>query len=134
MKIGLPLLLFLLFVTSISAQLPRVMLRNYTTDQGLASSEVQKIYQDHLGYQWIGTDNGISCFNGYEFKNYGPLDGLEDPVVLQIDEDTYNSLWVCTLSGRLFKKVGNRFIPHPKNKEIVEKTKGKNVQSLYSQG
>ena len=134
MKIGLPLLLFLLLSVSISAQLPRVMLRNYTTDQGLASSEVQKIYQDHLGYQWIGTDNGISCFNGYEFKNYGPLDGLEDPVVLQIDEDTYNSLWVCTLSGWLFKKVGNRFIPHSKNKEIVEKTKGKNVQSFMIDG
>ncbi len=111
-------------------QAPKVMLRNYSSEHGLPSSEVHKIYEDCTGYQWIGTDNGISCFNGYSFRNFGPLDGLEDPVVLQIQEDSRNALWICSMSGRLYCKTGTKFVAHPANKMILEQVQGKTVQSF----
>lgn len=121
--------IFLLLTIPLVAQLPRVMLRNYNTDHGLASSESYIVFQDHLGYQWIGTDNGVSCFNGYEFKNFGSLDGLDDPVVTHFGEDQNKTLWACTLSGRLYRKDGNKFVAHPLNSLIVEKS-GYFVQSF----
>ena len=37
---------------------------------------------------WFGTDNGLSRFDGYEFKNYSAIEGLVDPVVFDILEDS----------------------------------------------
>ncbi len=117
MKRLLVCLTFTLLCVPLWGQAPKVMLRNYSSEHGLPSSEVHKIYEDCNGYQWIGTDNGVSCFNGYSFRNFGPLDGLEDPVVSQIQEDSRNALWICSMSGRLYCKTGTKFVAlHPANK------------------
>jgi class 3 adenylate cyclase/ligand-binding sensor domain-containing protein/predicted metal-dependent HD superfamily phosphohydrolase len=42
----------------------------YTIEDGLPQSYIETIYQDDGGYLWIATQDGISKFNGYEFKNY----------------------------------------------------------------
>ena len=42
----------------------------YTIEDGLPQSYVETIYQDEGGYLWIATQDGISKFNGYEFKNF----------------------------------------------------------------
>lgn len=42
----------------------------YTIEDGLPQSYIETIYQDKGGYLWIATQDGISKFNGYEFKNY----------------------------------------------------------------
>ena len=39
-------------------------------EQGLASSVVQDIIQDQQGYIWVATEDGLSRFDSYEFKNY----------------------------------------------------------------
>ncbi|MDX1629492.1 MAG: triple tyrosine motif-containing protein, partial [Fulvivirga sp.] len=44
--------------------------RYITTRDGLASGFVGHIYQDHRGYVWISTVNGLSKYNGYDFVNY----------------------------------------------------------------
>ncbi|MGB1295282.1 MAG: histidine kinase [Flavobacteriales bacterium] len=41
---------------------------HYTVNEGLSHDITYKIDQDHQGYIYIGTDNGISKFNGYEFE------------------------------------------------------------------
>lgn len=42
----------------------------YTIDDGLPQSYIGTIFQDPDGYLWVATQDGISKFNGYEFKNY----------------------------------------------------------------
>ncbi|MEN0004139.1 MAG: two-component regulator propeller domain-containing protein, partial [Bacteroidota bacterium] len=61
--------------------------RHYTIDDGLPSSEVFDILQDRQGYIWLSTDNGISRFDGYAFRNFNSAEGLGDPVVFNIKED-----------------------------------------------
>jgi len=58
--------------------------------------------QDNDGYMWFGTDNGLSRFDGYEFKNFGPAEGLKNVVIfdLKIDED--GKLWILTMSGNIY--------------------------------
>jgi signal transduction histidine kinase/ligand-binding sensor domain-containing protein len=75
--------------------------RNYSTAQGLPSSEVYDIYQDKSGFMWFSTDNGIVRFDGSEFRLYHVKDGLTDPVVFGFQEDDDGRVWFRTYSGKL---------------------------------
>ncbi|MFY9225061.1 MAG: two-component regulator propeller domain-containing protein [Blastocatellia bacterium] len=44
--------------------------RNYTTQDGLANNLVIDLLQDKSGKIWIGTGDGVSCYDGAKFKNY----------------------------------------------------------------
>ncbi|MGB0933203.1 MAG: ligand-binding sensor domain-containing protein [Lishizhenia sp.] len=48
----------------------------YSNNEGLPQSQVTSINQDSTGYLWIGTLGGLSRFNGSEFRNYTPENGL----------------------------------------------------------
>lgn len=48
----------------------QLLFRNYTVAEGLPSSTVRAITQDRQGYLWFGTKNGLSRFDGYQFKNF----------------------------------------------------------------
>src|SRR5687768_17511630 len=37
---------------------------------GLSSSNIYSIIQDHNGFMWIGTVNGLNRYDGYEYKVY----------------------------------------------------------------
>jgi signal transduction histidine kinase/ligand-binding sensor domain-containing protein/DNA-binding response OmpR family regulator len=56
-----------------------VIVRRYTTADGLPSSSVLKIIDTGDGYFWISTYNGLSRFDvaGKTFKNYYQSDGLQ---------------------------------------------------------
>lgn len=61
---------FLLFVTSSLFAQPICEVKEFSTKDGLAQSIVTGITQDHKGFLWISTWNGINKFDGYSFKNY----------------------------------------------------------------
>ena len=54
-------------------QLP---LKSYTTADGLPSDRVHCILSDSRGFLWMGTEDGLSRFDGYGFRNIGTADGL----------------------------------------------------------
>ena len=35
--------------------------------QGLSQENVSDIYQDRLGFIWIGTEDGLNLYDGYSF-------------------------------------------------------------------
>lgn len=37
---------------------------------GLTTSKINTIFQDKVGYIWIGTDNGVNRYDGYKIYNY----------------------------------------------------------------
>lgn len=41
-----------------------------TVDKGLAHSDAMAVSQDSNGFIWIGTNNGINRYDGYELKKY----------------------------------------------------------------
>lgn len=61
-------LIFLLLSFQIKAQ--QILFKNYTVADGLPSATVRAITQDAQGYMWFGTKNGLSRFDGYQFKNF----------------------------------------------------------------
>ena len=62
-------ILFLLsiFMSTVSAQQKRLHFKHLTTDDGLSSSTVIDILQDHLGFMWIGTYGGLNRYDGFNF-------------------------------------------------------------------
>ncbi|MGC4058836.1 MAG: two-component regulator propeller domain-containing protein [Chitinophagaceae bacterium] len=67
---------------------------HYTINNGLASNTIYDIYKDPEGFFWLGTDKGISRFNGLTFENFTTADGLSDnecfffrPGTLQASKD-----------------------------------------------
>ncbi len=42
----------------------------YSVDEGLPDRQVNSIIQDEAGFLWLGTPNGLSRFDGYEFLTF----------------------------------------------------------------
>ena len=57
---------------------------SFTTENGLPSNHIYEITEDDNGFLWIGTDNGVSRFDGKRFVNYTTKDGLPSNDVIQI--------------------------------------------------
>jgi ligand-binding sensor domain-containing protein len=61
--------------------------------------QVSTIFQDSKGYLWSGGYGGLSSFDGKNFVNYAPKDGLADHSVTCVAESMHNELWVGTING-----------------------------------
>ena len=96
-------------------------LRSYTTQDGLASSQVNTIGQDHHGYLWFGCTGGVSRFNGISFQTYRQTEGLPHESCLRIAVDKEGTVWVRTLTGlAYFDAVQDRFVPYGPESEIID--------------
>ncbi len=84
-------------------------LQMYTHDPGdpgsLGQNSIRCIWEDSRGVIWVGSDGGLSSFDGESFTtfNYDADDSksLGDNIVTGIAEDTAGSLWIGTESGGL---------------------------------
>jgi len=98
---------------------PHPAFHQYTTDDGLASPEVFDILQDQEGYIWIASDNGVSRFDGYEFRNYGLKDGLLENVIFELRMDTLKRLWMQAMSGNLYYMEGDSIRSYWNNDKLL---------------
>jgi len=62
------LLLSVLFSLNVLSQ--EYDFQHLTTVDGLSHNEVRKIVKDSEGFLWLGTQNGLSRYDGYKFKVY----------------------------------------------------------------
>jgi len=91
--------LFFLVLLSASYLLSqKLYIKNYTTDDGLPSSQVWCSLQDSKGYIWFGTTGGLARFDGADFVVYTVENGLVDNVVRSLFEDN-GILWIATYNG-----------------------------------
>ncbi|MBQ3422428.1 MAG: histidine kinase [Romboutsia sp.] len=77
--------------------------KNITIQDGLSQSTVETIYQDSKGYIWIGTNDGLNLYNGYDFKYYKHDEYNENSIannyIVDIIEDKNGYIWVATING-----------------------------------
>ncbi len=78
-------------------------------DQGLSQATAMALAQDHAGNIWIGTQNGLNRYDGFEVKVFRPDNlqslSISDNFVTSIQIDKHDTLWLGTLNGL------NRFNP-----------------------
>ncbi len=95
----------LCFPIADSAQ--RYVTREYS--HGLANLNVSSIVQDHIGYLWVGTENGLYRYDGNQFKRYGSNAGLPERTIQSLYIGTDGTLWVGTSTGTFFLRSDDTF-------------------------
>ena len=59
--------LFVYLCCSLRAQ-PLCRIQHYSVNDGLSQGVVQRVIQDHRGFIWLATWNGLDRYDGYGFK------------------------------------------------------------------
>ncbi|HNY14574.1 MAG TPA: two-component regulator propeller domain-containing protein [Bacteroidales bacterium] len=103
-------LMTLFFVLSFNfAEAQTYFFEKYGVEQGLSSSKVYSVMQDRNDLIWLGTESGISRFNGSAFDNFTAADGTAGSGVFSIAGDTLGRIWCGHLNGGLTLFDGERF-------------------------
>ncbi len=109
---------FFLFSIEISAQTSEF--KHYSTEDGLASSEVYTQLQDDAGYMWFGTSRGLCRFDGYRFENFTASDGLASNSIIKIFKDRFGRVWFSTYDGSLTYFCDGKFIVYQYNDTVLK--------------
>lgn len=77
--------------------------RHYQVEDGLSNNTVGCLLQDHKGFLWFGTKDGLNRFDGYTFRvfqNEGDsLHNIGSNFIISLYEDPRHQLWVGTDKG-----------------------------------
>ena len=78
-----------------------------TISDGLANNWINCFVQDRQGFIWIGTDDGLSRFDGYQFINFrhNPDDrnSIGDNSINALACDNQGNIWISCSGSGLFK-------------------------------
>ncbi|MFZ1612670.1 MAG: two-component regulator propeller domain-containing protein, partial [Holophaga sp.] len=85
--------------------------RSFGVDQGLTNPSTTAMTQDHEGFFWVGTEDGLFRLEGDKFRRFGETDGLPSA---RIDNNGLSvgkthGLWIGTSRGLAFWN-GQRFL------------------------
>src|SRR6056297_1254480 len=86
-------LFFILFLRSLAVEAQEYYFDQYSVKEGLSQSKVYDVVQDEQGYLWLGTESGISRFDGNKFVNYTIDKGIGEKAVRSIYIDRKGSIW-----------------------------------------
>jgi ligand-binding sensor domain-containing protein/serine phosphatase RsbU (regulator of sigma subunit) len=129
---------FLLFCSLQTPFAQSIKFRSIGTDQGLSVGFVQCVAQDHNGFMWFGTQDGLNKYDGYEMKVFrnNPKDkfSLSNNDILTIYEDKSGILWIGTNGGGLeeYNPSLNKFVHHQNIPGNAASLPGNMVRCIYA--
>ncbi|MBC7485355.1 MAG: response regulator [Cytophagaceae bacterium] len=96
------------------SQIGQYKVYNLTSEDGLLSDNVECLFQDSYGFLWIGSNDGVVRWDGYNFKKYihqeGDVNTLSNNIIYTIVEDSRRRLWVGTINGiNLYDPLSDTF-------------------------
>lgn len=77
-------------------------MQNFSTKDGVSHYGVTTVLEDHNGLIWLGTYDGMDCYNGYDFKNYRNSlyhKVLASNKIRSLFQDKHNNIWIGTNEG-----------------------------------
>jgi len=114
------------FTSSLQSEAQQILFGNYTVGEGLPSTMVLAINQDDQGYMWFGTRNGLSRFDGYQFKtfqfNKNDTTSIGNNFIQCISKIDSTHLWIGTENGIYILDL---------QKEVFTKFKGTLDQAVF---
>jgi diguanylate cyclase (GGDEF)-like protein/PAS domain S-box-containing protein len=92
----------------------------YSKSDGLVQNTVTSSLEDSHGFMWFSTFEGLSRFDGYEFKNYRHssknLNSLPHNFTKKLLLDSQENLWVATKNGLAkYNQIRDNFTNYNKN-------------------
>ncbi|MDO6617724.1 EAL domain-containing protein [Shewanella sp. 6_MG-2023] len=101
-------------------------IETFTVDNGLSQPNVTSIVEDHQGYIWVGTVNGLNRFDGVNFKHFYAENNntnLPSSFVKTLLIDEKNRLIVGTDKGlAVFDENSEKFIPIVIDGKIIDES------------
>lgn len=105
--IPITLSLILALIQAVHAQNNLIGFERINGRDGLSQFSVYSILQDSKGFLWFGSLDGLSRFDGYDFKVYNRNSSdsttLSDDWILALHEDAEGIIWIGTATGGLNK-------------------------------
>jgi len=90
-----------------SRRVTQAIHRVWNQKDGLPQDTVRTLAQTPDGYLWIGTDEGLARFDGYEFTAFNRRSGaLPSNTVLSLTVANDGALWISTPDGLVRYKAG----------------------------
>ncbi|HTI07595.1 MAG TPA: two-component regulator propeller domain-containing protein [Puia sp.] len=85
-------------------------------EQGLSNNSVTCVFQDHKGFMWFGTYDGLNRYDGYNFyifrNRLTDANSLPNNRIASIVEDSSKRIWIGTRSGvARYDEVTSTFDP-----------------------
>ena len=87
---------------------------------GLSHNSVNCILQDRAGFMWLGTKDGLNCYDGYTFTVFrpdptDPAHSFHSNRVSGLFQDHLDRIWAVTEGGGLHEvnRLTGRVTPHP---------------------
>ncbi len=81
---------------------------------GMDNLNVNCIVQDHSGYLWVGTENGLYRYDGVQFRKFGSSNGLRARTIQSLFIERDGTLFAGTTSGIYFQQRNGSFAEiHP---------------------
>lgn len=130
-------LAFCVFLLSYGYGYPQqaiIRFEKLTNNEGLSSNQVNCIYQDKLGFIWLGTDDGLNRFDGLNFTVYKHSiknpSSLKDNYIDAIVEDKNGNLIIGTSKGlSVFNWATDKFSSLP-FESLPESVTNGNIEKL----
>lgn len=106
--------------------------RHYNIENGISANNISALLQDQKGYIWIGTENGLSRFDGNQFTFYQKTNPLYSSFLANsistICETNSNELWVGTENGVfIYNQIKDTFTSFTQ-----QTSDGTNINSLIT--
>ncbi|GAB4015066.1 sensor histidine kinase [Spirosoma migulaei] len=105
----------------------RIRFEHLTVADGLPENSVISMLQDHLGYMWLGTQNGLVRYDGtnmvvFQYDNKNPY-SFQGKRIRALHEDKNGDIWIGTEGLFRFERATGRFINYTqKSPEPVKKS------------
>ena len=84
---------------------PEPVFEQITVEDGLPINSITCMIQDHFGYLWLGTTNGLVKYDGYNMKVYQPDPddsfSISGEMIRSLYEDKRGTIWIGTRFGGL---------------------------------
>jgi diguanylate cyclase (GGDEF)-like protein len=118
---------------SLTAQsAPPMQFTRLAADEGLSQGAVMAIHQDSQGFLWLGTEDGLDRYDGYEMRHFvhdrAQARSLPTNWVGTLVEDRAGTLWIGTAGGGVVGRNPNTGALLPLNSGTGESAVATNEQ------
>ena len=121
-------------------QSSQIRFDHITSEEGLSANVINCILQDSQGFIWLGTDDGLNRYDGYQVRIYKPLPDvphtLNSNLVFALTEDEYGRIWIGTTGSGLnvYDPVSEKFTAFQHDPNDPQSISNDQIVSLYTDG
>lgn len=87
------------------AQASQIRFEHITSEHGLSENVVNCVFQDSKGFIWVGTNDGLNRYDGYNFRVFKPDpeddNSINSNLIFAVNEDLDGNIWVGTTGSGL---------------------------------